>query len=88
MDFCGLWLSNDRIESAVSALRGAEITQARVRFRSSALQQRSGQSRLPAARFTGQQYNLTLAALRLRPAPQKDFQFFFATDKLGKVARV
>jgi hypothetical protein len=51
-------------------------------------QQRSGQSGLPNAGFTGQQYNLTIAALRLRPSPQQDFEFFFTTDKLSKPTRV
>ena len=38
--------------------------------------------------FTGEQHHLTFAGLCLRPAPQQQFEFFFAPDKLGQAARV
>src|SRR5580700_9164955 len=43
---------------------------------------------LPITRFTGQQHHLPFAALRFRPASQKQFEFFLASDKLGQAARM
>ena len=83
-----LHLADDRIKRAVGVLRRAEVAQARVRLGSEAFQQRSRQSRLADARFTGEQHHLTFAGLRLRPAPQQQFEFFFPPDKLGQAARV
>jgi hypothetical protein len=55
---------------------------------SNAFQERSRQSRLADARFTGQQYNLTLATLRFRPAAQQQFEFFLTSDKSSQPACV
>jgi hypothetical protein len=46
-----LHLANDRKQGAVGGLRGAEITQSRVRFGGDTLKQRGSQSRLADARF-------------------------------------
>ena len=69
-------------------LRRAEVTQARVRLGGDAFQQRGCQPRLADARFTGEQHHLPFAGLRLRPAAQQEFEFFFAPDKLGQPACV
>ena len=79
-----LHLADDRIEGAVGVLRRAEVAQARVWLVSEAFQQRSRQSRLADARFTGEQHHLAFAGLRLRPAPQQQFEFFFAPDKFSQ----
>jgi hypothetical protein len=54
---------------------------------SNSLQQRSGQSRFANARFTGEQYDLTLTALCSRPAAEEDFKFFFTSHKLRQTCR-
>ena len=59
-----------------------------MRLGSEAFQQRSRQSRLADARFAREQHHLAFAGLRLRPAPQQQFEFFFPPDKLGQAARV
>ena len=38
--------------------------------------------------FAGEQHHLAFAGLRLRPAPQQQFEFFFPPDKLSQAARV
>ena len=76
-----LHLANDRKESAVGALRGAEVTQARVWFGGDAFEQCGGQARFADARFSGEQHHLAFASLRFRPTPQQQFEFFFAPDK-------
>ena len=81
-------LADDRIKRAVRVLRGAEIAQARVRLGSEAFQQRSRQSRLADASLAGEQHHLAFAGLCLRPAPQQQFEFFFAPDEVGQAARV
>ena len=55
---------------------------------SNAFKERSGQSGLADARFTGKQYNLTLAGLRFGPAAKQEFEFFFASDEFGEAACV
>src|SRR6516225_2712322 len=47
-----------------------------------------GQSRFTDPRFAGEQHDLTFATLRLRPAPQQQFKFFFAPDEFGQSAGV
>ena len=69
-------------------LRRAEVAQTSVWLSSETFQKRSGQSRLADPRFTGKQYHLPLAALRLRPAAQQQFEFFFPSYKLREAARV
>ena len=59
-----------------------------MRLARKAFQQRSREPRLADARLAGQEHYLTFAGLCLRPAPQQQFEFFFATDKLGQSARV
>ena len=81
-------LTNDRVERAVRVLRRAEVSQARVRLASKAFQERSRQSRLADARFTGEQHDLPFAGLCFRPAPQQQFEFFFTPDKLGQAGCV
>ena len=39
-------------------------------------------------RFAGEQHHLPLAALRFRPAPQQQFDFFFPSYKLREAARM
>jgi hypothetical protein len=81
-------LANDRIKRAVGTLRGAEIAQSRVQFRSNALQQCRRQAGLADTRFSREQHHLSFASLRFRPTPQQQFQFFFPPDKLSYAARV
>src|SRR5215831_6902298 len=83
-----LHLANNRVQRAVGVLRRAEVAQSRVRLVSEALHQRSRQPRLADARLTGEQHHLSLAALRFRPPPQQQFEFFFPADKLGQPARM
>ena len=83
-----LYLSDGRIKRAVGVLRRAEIAQAGVRFGSEAFQQRRRQSRLADTGLAGEQHHLTFAGLRLRPAPQQQFEFFFPPDEVGQAARV
>src|SRR5215471_16402743 len=52
-------------------------------LRSNSFQQRSRQARFADTRFAGEQYDLPFATLRLRPASQQKFEFFFSTDKLA-----
>src|SRR5580693_5203134 len=59
-----------------------------MRFRRSTLQQRGGQPRLAYARFAGKQHHLSFACLCLRPAPQQQIEFFFASDKFGEAGCV
>jgi hypothetical protein len=47
-----------------------------------AFQKRSRQSRFADAGFTGEQHYSAFATLPFRPPPQKQFEFFFASDKL------
>ena len=81
-------LADSRIKGAVSVLGRAEIAQPRVWLAGKAFQERCGQSRLTNARFTGEQHHLPFAALGFRPAPQKNFEFFFSPNKLGQPGRV
>jgi hypothetical protein len=46
------------------------------------------QSRLSNTWLTGQQHRLPFAALRFRPAPQQQVEFFFPTDKVSHACRV
>src|SRR4029077_1303011 len=81
-------LPNSRIKCAVGMLWRAEIAQSGLWLGSNSFQQRSRQSRFADARFTGQQYDLTFAGLRLRPAPQQQFEFFFASDEFSQSTSV
>ena len=81
-------LADDRIKRAVGVLRRAEIAQSRVRLAGEALQQRRRQPRFADASLAGEQHHLALAALRLGPAPQQQFEFFFPPDQSGQAARV
>ena len=81
-------LADDRIERAVGVLRRTEIAQARVRLSSEAFQKRCREPRLADAGLAGKQHHLAFAALRLRPAPQQQFEFFFPSDEVGHAARV
>ena len=40
------------------------------------------------AGFPGEQHHLAFASLRLRPAPEQQFEFFLATNKFGQSTRV
>jgi len=51
-------------------------------------QQRGGQPRFANTGLTGQQHYLTFAGLCLRPAPQEQFEFFFAPDEFSQSASV
>ena len=62
-------LADEWIKGAVCVLRRAEIAQSCVRFMSKAFQKSSRQARFANPGLTGQQDNLTLAALSPRPAP-------------------
>ena len=83
-----LHLADDRIKRAVSVLRGAEIAQPRVWLSRKTFQQRRRQPRLPDARLAGEQHHLAFADLCLRPAPQQQFEFFFAADEVSQAARM
>jgi hypothetical protein len=67
-----------------------DITIARnfVWFSTDAFKQRCRQSRLSNTWLTGQQHRLPFAALRFRPAPQQQVEFFFPTDKVSHACRV
>src|SRR5260221_792587 len=80
--------ADSRIQCAVGMLWRTEIAQPGMWLASNLFQQRSGQSRFADARFTREQHHLPLAALRLRPAAQQQFEFFFTPDKLGYAACV
>jgi hypothetical protein len=77
-------LADDRVEGAVRALRRAEIAQARVRFGGKAFQRRS---RAAISRYLPRR---RAARTRLcpRPAPHKQFRFFFPPDEGGQAGRV
>ena len=81
-------LADDRIERAVGVLRRAEIAQPGVRFAGEAFEQRRREPRFADAGLAGEQHHLAFAALRLRPAPQQQFEFFFPPDEGGQAARV
>ena len=76
-------LADDRIERAVGVLRGAKIAQAGVRFVDEAFQHRGRKPRLADTGLARQQYDLAFTALCSRPAPQEQFEFFFASDEVG-----
>jgi hypothetical protein len=59
-----------------------------MRFRSDSFQKGGGESGFADARLAGDQYHLTVAALRLRPAPQQQFGFFVAPDEGGQTTRM
>ena len=81
-------LADDRIKRAVGVLRRTEVAQASVRFGCEAFQQRRREPRLADTCLAGEQHHLAFAGLRLRPAPQQQFKFLLATDKLGQSACV
>jgi hypothetical protein len=51
-------------------------------------QQRRRQPRLAYACLAGKEHYLALASLRLRPAPQQQFEFFLASDEFSHAACV
>jgi hypothetical protein len=51
-------------------------------------QQRRSQSRLADTGFSREQHHLAFAGLCLRPAPQQEFEFFFAPDEFSQSASV
>src|SRR5262249_52737079 len=57
-------------------------------FRSKAFEKISCEPRFADARFAGNQHDLTLAALRPRPAPQQQLGFFLAPDEGSQTARM
>src|SRR5262249_8255539 len=59
-----------------------------MRFRSKAFEKISCEPRFADARFAGNQDDLTLAALRPRPAPQQQLGFFLAPDEGSQTARM
>src|SRR5262245_20283918 len=59
-----------------------------MRFRSKAFEKISCEPRFADARFAGNQHDLTLAALRPRPAPQQQLGFFLAPDERSQTARM
>ena len=83
-----LHLADDRIKRAVGVLRRAEIAQARVRFAGEAFQKRRREPRLADTGLAGEQHHLAFAGLCPRPAPKKQFEFFFPPDQGGQTRRV
>ena len=81
-------LADDRIKRAVGVLRRAEIAQPRVRLACEAFQQRRRQPRFADARLAGEQHDLAFAALRFRPAPKQQVEFFLPPDQGGQAGRV
>ena len=59
-----------------------------MRFAGEAFEQRRRQPRFADAGLAGEQHHLAFAALRLGPAPQQQFEFFFPPDERGQAARV
>ena len=57
-------------------------------FACEAFQQRRRKPRFADTGLAGEQHHLAFAALCPRPAPQQQFEFFFAPDKLRQAARV
>ena len=55
---------------------------------SEAFQQRGREPRFADAGLAGEQHHLAFAGLCLRPAPQQQFEFFFAPDQLSQAAYV
>ena len=59
-----------------------------MRFAFQAFHKRSSKPRFANTCLAGQEHHLAFASLRLRPAPQQQFEFFLATNKLCQSARV
>src|SRR5262249_31204102 len=59
-----------------------------MRFGRKIFQKSSCKSRFADAGFAGNQYHLTVASLRLRPAPQQQLGFFLAPDEGSQAARM
>jgi hypothetical protein len=59
-----------------------------MRFSGEAFQERSGQSRFANTGLPRKQHHLTLAGPCLRPAPQEQFEFFFAPDEFSQFTSV
>ena len=81
-------LADDRVKRAVGVLRGTEIAQARVRLASEVSSKCRRKPRFADPGLAGEQHDLAFAGLGPRPAPQQQFEFFFAPDKRGQAARV
>jgi hypothetical protein len=79
---------DDWIKCTVGVLRRAEIAQACVWSARELFQQRRRQPRLAYACLAGKEHYLALASLRLRPAPQQQFEFFLASDEFSHAACV
>ena len=69
-------------------LRRAEIAQARVRLADEAFHERRSKPRLPDTCLAGKQHHLAFTPLCPRPAPKKQFEFFFPPDQRGQTRRV
>ena len=67
---------------------GEQIAQAYVRLVSDPFHKRRSKPRFADTCVAGQKHYLTFASLRLRPAPQQQFEFFLATNKLCQSACV
>ena len=83
-----LHLADDGVKRAIGVLRGAEVSKARVRLIREALQKRRREPRLADPCLARQQHYLAFAGLRLRPAPQQQFEFFIPPNKFSQAARV
>ena len=80
-------LSDDGMEGAAGMQRRTEIAPPQMRLARHSLRERRGQSRLADARLAGEQHDLTLACLRLGPAPKHEVGFFLAPDQSRETAR-
>src|SRR6516164_1715233 len=76
------------MKRAVGVLGRAEIAQTCMRFRSKAFQKSGCEPRFADAWFAGNQHHLAIAALRPRPAPAQQFDFFLPADQRGQTSRV
>ena len=81
-----LHLVDDRIKRAVGVLRRAEIAQTCVRLVGEAFQQCGREPRFADPGLAGQEHHLAFAGLCPGPAPQQQFEFFFAPDEGGQAA--
>jgi hypothetical protein len=59
-----------------------------MRFAGWAFQKRGRDPRLPDTCLAGEQHHLAFTPLCPRPAPKKQFEFFFASDQRGQTRRV
>ena len=69
-------------------MRGADITDTRVRLRRDPLQNCDSQTRLADTGLAGNEQYLPLSLFCTMPAPEHEIGFFLASNELSEAARV